>query len=56
MLEFSRIVPKTYDARLSIGGQLLASSRMGRLEVFDVPEMRPRFSVPFDYPGGARHR
>ena len=45
----------TYDACLSPDGHRLASSTKGRLEVFDLPDLRPVFSVPYDHPGGARH-
>jgi WD40 repeat protein len=54
-LELSRVLPNTYGACLSPDGQRLASLTMGQLVVFDVPEARPVFSVPYAYPGGARH-
>jgi WD40 repeat protein len=54
-LEFFRTMPDTYDACLSPDGRRLASSTKGRLDVFDVADLRPVFSVPYDHPGGARH-
>jgi WD40 repeat protein len=54
-LELAHLLPNTYGACLSPDGQRIASSMMGRLEVFDLPETRPSFSVPYAYPGGARH-
>ncbi len=54
-LELAHVLPSTYGACLSPDGQRLASSTTGRLEVFDLPATRPSFSVPYSYPGGARH-
>jgi WD40 repeat protein len=53
--ELSRILPNIYGGCLSPDGQRIASSTLGRLDVFDVPQERSIFSVPYTYPGGARH-
>ena len=53
--ELSGILPNVYGGCLSPDGQRVASSTMGRLEVFAVAEKRSIFSVPYTYPGGARH-
>ena len=54
-LEFARILPDIFGGCLSPDGQRVASSSKGQLVVLDVPDARPIFSVPYTYPGGARH-
>jgi WD40 repeat protein len=53
--ELAQVLPRTFDGCLSPDGQRIASATQGRLEVFNLPELRSVFSVPYSYPGGARH-